>query len=443
MVLLASALTTLIAERTNERYEEQLFRQSKLLGSRMLKRVEGVDEEYVVRVRPVGVPNKKVAGDGARRPSGDAGLQKELRILPKAFLCTISMGAIAGHMRYSDKQKITQLDKDIEHETREMSSLIGQSIISSATRKCTGDATWSGTAADDTVTLTFADGSGMFANAAIDWVDVSDTSSHRVRIQSVTPAAVGASSARVGVSVVLINDVVDPATGAVVALGSVDVTAADDLFAVVPGTYLGFDGNATATGDNIQSLNDMSGTASFQGLDPASGNNGIYNWTGQTFALSAAIMQDQAQAHLAFIGTRSGSYPDVVVAAPQVANAISQNPGNQSTIYGKTASAATNHAKPVGGDFDVYGMPLKKGTGIKCGGADVVDDIHCPSHIAYAFNSDHVELLEYKKLGLEVADMGANRSRTHYQDDVFLDAQLQLVTDLRSCVGALTTITGQ
>jgi hypothetical protein len=332
------------------------------------------------------------------------------------------------------------LDAKLDASAKSVARHIGRGLYAGAVVP-QAVATWSGTAADSTVTINFLDVSLFIPGASYNYVDTSGVLSYTVRCINKVAAVVGANSANVAGSVTFINDVVNPATGAVVALGATAV-AVDDIFAL-RGTYLGFGGNATAiAGKRLNSFDDIAGSGAalaFGGIAPAN----LPGWVGQTLALGAAYSHEAALQFDARITQYSGEQFTDALMSPQVAAAHRIQAGAMGAVFGMTIQPTAQRPQPLGARADKYGDV--RNSGLDLAGRPVLIDPNCPQTIVVFHNRDHAKLGVWSEMAPEeLTELGGVvvTNRTTLSMDADFTGSYQLYCAKRGAIGVMTGLTG-
>lgn len=435
------SLSALVKEHASSDIENTIFTQSNLLRSGALKMVEADDAEITVHAMVGGVSSTTWARDWSLLPKGVAPQPNKGRAQPAQIVNVLRMGRQAAGVKLSDKGVVDNYDHAMKVHSADIAQTLcrgiyGGSMVPQAT------ATWSGTAANSTVTIPFLDTSLFIPGKAYDFIDTSLALSYVVRCTDVVGAALGANSANVAGNVSFINDVVNPATGTVTALGATAV-AIDDVL-LQRGTTAGFGAaSTTIPGNPIVSFDDIAGSGAstaLYGLDPAT----LPGWRGSNLALNAAVSQEGVLGFQYRIGSRSGSPANIAVMGSQALAAFMVNTGAVGVAFGQASFAQQNSVtRKLDADMDKYGRPSDNGrTPFKIGGASIVMDDNCPSTRIIFFNNESTKLYWWQKIGPEEE---AGSPLFVDRDTVTYSAQLrgsyQLVTENRQSVGVVTGLT--
>lgn len=431
-------LQSLIAEFAPERFVTTTNLRSALLASGALEKVEQDGEELVIEVEVGSNPTTMFIQDFGRRPVGQTPTPAKGRVVPSNVHAVLSLGQTAQYAKMSDSRLTNVLDAKLSNVAKDVARVVCRGLFGTNIAPQAG-ATWSGTAADSTVTVNFLDISIFKPGAAYDFVDLSATKSYVVRCTGVTPAAVGSNSANIAGSASFINDVPDPTTGAPVALTDTTV-ATGDAFAL-RGTYAGFGGSNTAiTGARLNSFDDIAGsgaTSSFMGIDPAT----TPGWAGQTLALAAIYSHEAALQFAARIDQFGGENFTHAVMPPQIAAAHAIMSGNQGAVYGISAQATASRVQTLDSSMDKYGKVLD--SGLRLAGREVVIDTNCPATAIVFHNKDNAKLAIWKEMGPD-EEGGSNilLNRDTFSIDSYFSGSMQLYTVNRASIGMMTGITG-
>lgn len=434
-------LSTLIREQGSRYFGVGINQAAPLIGSGLLKKKKCSGDEWTETIFPSASSGTGFVLDRGYLPVGTSGLQAKARYMPTFAVANIDMGRGASKLNLSVEQVTSQLDAEMKERAQDVGrninrALHGGTVVPQAT------ATWSGTAANSTVSIDFVDVSLFRPGMAADFIDTSATLAYVVRVLSVTPAAKGSNSANVAGTVSFINDVPNPATGSVVALGATGV-AVDDVFRV-RGATAGFGAASALQGAIPNSFDDMAGSgaaASFAGIDPTTAANGPYNWQGHSFAIAAAYSQEAMLGFAMRLAAQSGVSPDVCVMAPLVAAAHAASGDYHGAFGGVSAAISAGRPKSLS-TTDKYGN-VYEDSGLRVVGAKVMIDPNCPATSAVLFNSEFTKLGVWSEVGPEEeAGDAVLLDRTRFASGVQFSGAYQLGTAKRSSVGVMSGITG-
>lgn len=435
-----SSISGIIAEFGPERFVNTINSMSPLIGSGVLEKVEQDGEELTVTADVGESPATTYALDFDTRPNGQTTTPVKARFVPTMVTTRVSLGKQAALAKLADKELTKMLDAKLDASAKSVARHIGRGLYAGAVVP-QAVATWSGTAADSTVTISFLDVSLFIPGASYNFVDTSLTFSYTVRCTSKVAAVVGANSANVAGTVSFINDVISPATGAVIALGATAV-ATDDILAL-RGTYPGFGGSATAiAGKRLNSFDDIAGSgasASFGGISPAN----LPGWVGQTIALSAAYSHEAALQFDARITQYSGEQFTDALMSPQVAAAHRIQAGAMGAVFGMSIQPTAQRPQPLGARADKYGDV--RNSGLDLAGRPVLIDPNCPQTIVVFHNRDHAKLGCWSEMAPEeLTELGGVvvTNRTTMSMDADFTGSYQLYCAKRAAIGVMTGLTG-
>jgi hypothetical protein len=437
----AASLGTLIAEFGAEYFGRGINQRAPLLKSGALKKTDPDGEEYVATLYPSANHSTGFLLDFGRLPVGGSGAPVKARALPSVLMSRLEQGRAAAKLKLADRQRTKLLDQEMKERAADCGRILNRALIGGSINPQAG-ATWSGTAANSTVTVPFLDVSLFREGMAVDFIDVSATLAYTVRVTGVAFAAIGANSANVAGNVSFINDVVDPATNAVIALGATAVATGDSF--LIRGSTAGFGAASTLTGAVCNSFDTMTGSspsASFMGQDPATMGVG-YNWRGNYLSLGAAYSQEAMMAFASHIGTVGDDMPDVAVCHNQTAAAHKASGDFHGAAFGVTAGISASRTGPIEKSLDKYGN-VYEDDGLRMAGAKVIQDPSCQIGRIIFFNSESTRLCVWAEIG---PDMEAGDpqllGRTFYTTEVQFSGLYNLVTAKRSSTGILDGITG-
>ncbi len=434
----------LLNEFAPEKFVTTINNRSPLLNSGALEKVECDGEELVIEVDVGASPATQWIGDFGRRAVGQTLTPAKGRVVPANVHAVLSLGQTASIGKLSDNRltqlldgKLSQVAKDVaRHLCR---GLYGAAIAPQAA------ATWSGTAADSTVTVSFLDISMFKPGASYDFCDLSSTKAYVVRCTGVTPSAVGSNSANIAGTVSFINDIPDPSTGSVVALTDTAVATGDTFR--LRGTTLGFGGSSSViTGQAINSFDDIAGsgaTSAFLGIDPAT----TPGWFGQTLALSAVYSQEAALQFAARIDQFGGENFTHAIMPPQIAAAHAIMAGNQGAVYGITLGQSPSREMMVDRSMDKYADVLGGNqfvnSGLTIAGRNVIIDPNCIATTVVFHNKNNAKLAVWKEMGAdEEAGSSILLNRSTFSVDSYFSGSYQLYCVNRAAIGTITGITG-
>jgi len=435
-----NSISGIIAEFGPERFVNTINSMSPLIGSGVLEKVEQDGEELVVTADVGESPATTYALDFDNRPNGQTTTPVKARFVPTMVTTRVSLGKQAMLAKLADKELTKMLDSKLDFSAKSVARHIGRGVYAGQVNP-QAVATWSGTAADSTVTINFLDGSLFIPGVAYNFVDTSLTFSYTVRCQSKVATVVGANSANVAAAVTFINDVINPATGAVVALGATAVDTADILS--LRGTFPGFGGSSTAiAGKRLNSFDDIAGsgaTASFGGIAPAA----LPGWVGQTIALGAAYSHEAALQFDARITQYSGEQFTDALMSPQVAAAHRIQAGAMGAVFGMSIQPTAQRPQPLGAKSDKYGDV--RSSGMDLAGRPVLIDPNCPQTIVVFHNRDHAKLGIWAEMAPEeLTELGGVvvTNRTTMSMDSDFTGSYQLYCAKRGAIGVMTGLTG-
>jgi hypothetical protein len=435
-----NSISGIIAEFGPERFVNTINNMSPLIGSGVLEKVEQDGEELTVTADVGESPATTYALDFDNRPNGQTTTPVKARFVPTMVTTRVSLGKQAALGQLADKELTKLLDAKLDASAKSVARHIGRGLYAGAVVP-QAVATWSGTAADSTVTISFLDVSLFIPGASYNFVDTSLTFSYTVRCQSKVAAVVGANSANVAGTVTFINDVINPATGAVVALGATAV-ATDDILAL-RGTFPGFGGSATAiAGKRLNSFDDIAGSgasSTFGGIAPAN----LPGWVGQTIALGAAYSHEAALQFDARITQYSGEQFTDALMSPQVAAAHRIQAGAMGAVFGMSIQPTAQRPQPLGARADKYGDV--RSSGLDLAGRPVLIDPNCPQTIVVFHNRDHAKLGCWSEMAPEeLTELGGVvvTNRTTLSMDADFTGSYQLYCAKRGAIGVMTGLTG-
>jgi hypothetical protein len=435
-----ATVSGLIKEFGPEKVVNTINQTSPLIGSGALERTPQKGQELVVTVKPGGIPSVASVGDFGRRPTGQTNPPAKARFVPAMVTGQVRIGTQALQAVLEADTIVEMVDVELEDLASGVARHLGRSLYrNSETPQAV--ATWSGTAANSTVTINFLDVSMFRPGVAYDFIDTSASLAYVIRCTAVTPAAVGGNSANIAGSVSFINDVVNPATGNVVALGATAV-AVDDVFRL-RGSTLGFGGSsALIAGQVMNSFVDMSSTSGvFGGLDPAT----TLGWAGSTSALGGPWNQDTPLGFMARLQNVSGETFTHCLMNPVIGAAHAVFSGAQGNVYGIPLGVTAGRPSGLKADYDKYGSFEQMGTGLKFAGRPVIEDPNCPADIVVLHNKRTAKLGVWREMAPEQKTESGG-ILWNSEDGMFTQSNftgsMQLYCTKRNAVGVITGITG-
>lgn len=410
---------------------------SPLIGSGILEKVPQDGEEIVVPADVGESPATGYVQDFDRRPNGQTTTPLKARFKPSVTTTAVELGVMAAIAKMADKQLSELLEFKLKASASSNARHVGRAVYQGRVNP-QATFTWSGTAANSTVTVNFLDISMFREGAAYDYVNATASTSFVVRVTAITPAAVGANSANVAGSVTFINDIINPATGAIVALSNTTGLTTDTF--ALRGTFPGFGGSNVAVTDKaLNSFDDVAGSGAaltFGGIVPAS----LPGWQGQTLALGAAYSHEAMLAFASRVTMRSGEQFTHALMNPLVAAAHRIQAGSFGAVYGLTAQPTAQRPMNLTASADKYGQS----GGLSLQGRPVLEDPNCPATVVVFHNKEQLKLGVWREAEPEylTEDGGVvwTNQSTMSISSHFTTA-LQLFTGKRSSIGVVTGLT--
>jgi hypothetical protein len=435
-----NSISGVLAEFGPEKFVNTVNSTSPLIGSGVLEKVPQDGEEIVVPADVGESPATTYAADFGTRPNGQTTTPVRARYVPSIVTSRLSLGKMSSLAKMADKDLSVMLDAKLDGVAKSVARHIGRGLYGGQVNP-QATFTWSGTAADSTVTVNFLDVSIFREGAAYDYVNATASLSYVVRCLNVTPAVVGANSANVAGSVTFINDVINPANGAVTALANT-TGLTTDIFAL-RGSFAGFGGsNAVIAGRRLNNYDDVAGsgaTASFGGIAPAA----LPGWQGQTLALAAAYSHEAMLQFGSRVLQRSGEMFTHALMNPLVAAAHRIQAGSFGAVYGQTIQPTAQRPMNLTASADKYGD--MRVSGLELSGRPVLVDENCPATIVVFHNKDHFKLGVWSEMEPEqLSDAGGIvwTNPTTLSIDSHFTGAYQAYTGKRSAIGVVTGLTG-
>lgn len=428
-------VSALIKAHAPARYENAINMASPIFGSGFLQKEEMQEDEWEHTIFGGGNSSTSVIRDAGRMAQGEGKKPFLCREQPANIISLLSMGRRAAKSKLRTQKLASLFDSAMEEAASDCGRTVGVQLHGSAVNPQAA-ATWSGTAADSTVSIDFEDVRAFRPGNAYDFIDTSATLAYVVRCTDVTLAAKGAYSDAVAGTVAFINDVVNPATGAVVALGATAV-ATNDVFRT-RGETAGFGAASTTIDTAFNNFSDLAGSGTLH--EQTTTNVGGYR--GHTKTLSAAYSQEAVVQFMGRIWTNSGIMPDRCVAHPQVLAAHQAYTGQQAAVWGLTAGISAQRPMDVDKSADKFGNVFTKNT-LKVGGADMMGDPNCPAATLALYNSEKTKLAVWDEMGPEEESGDPLLlGRTFFDVGAQITGGYNVITYKRSSNGVINTITG-
>jgi len=439
-------LSGLIAEFAPEKFQMTTSLRSPFLKSGALVEEDAEGEELVIEVEVGSNPTTSFIGDFGRRPVGQTPTPAKGRVIPSNIAAVLTLGQTASLTRLSAKNLAKTFDSKLSNVAKDVARFKCRALFNNGVSPQAA-ATWSGTAADSTVTVNFLDVSIFKPFAAYDFVDLSSGFAYVVRCTAVTPAAVGSNSANIAGSASFINDVPNPATGNVVALTDTGVATGDTFR--LRGSTLGFGGsNATISGQPLNSFDDIAGSGAAStiiGIDPAT----TPGWVGQTINVAAGYSQEAALQFAARVDTYGGDNFTHAIMGPQLAAAHAIASGQVGAANGITAAQANGtRSMNLDRSMDKYAGILNDDdeggvfSGLTLAGRPIIVDPNCVATTLVLHNKDMCKLAVWKRMGPdEEAGDSVLLSRTFFAKETYFSSSDQLYPVNRSCIGTMTGFT--
>lgn len=431
-----NTLSGLIAEFAPERFVQTVNNKAPIVGSGVLAQVDQDGEELVVAVDTGTSVSAGYIRDFGVRPGGQTTTPSKARFAPASVTATLSLGKNAALAKVSDKGLSELVDAKLKGISNDVARVVGRGVYLGAVSPA-AVATWSGTAANSTVTIDFTDASLFKIGAGYDFVDTSANTSFTVRCTAITPKAVGAFSANVAAAVSFMNDVAS-AAGVVTALTATAV-ATDDIFSL-RGNYAGQGGSGVALeGARLNSFDDIAGAGAalaLGGLTPST----TPGWQGTTRAAGAAYSQEAANQFAALLEQTSGEAFTDAIMSPQMAEAHRIMSGVQGPVFGMTMQPTGQRVGDLAGNYDKFGAM----SGLSLRGRPVLVDLNCPASMLVLHNREECKLGVWSKMEVEPVQPGSAVfiDQTQFAVKSFFSGSYQMYTANRSAIGVMTGHTG-
>lgn len=433
-----ATVSALIQAHAPARYENSINMACPEIGSGFLAKEQMDDEEWEHTLFGGSNSSTAVVRDAGRLPVAVGKVPVLAREQPANVISMLSMGRRAAKGKLRTQKLASLFDSSLQEASDDCGRTIGQQIHGSAVSPG-NTATWTGTAADSTVSIDFADVRMFRPDAAYDFIDTSATLAYVVRCTSVTFNTISGStnSDAIAGTVAFINDVPDPSspTQAVVALGATAV-ATNDVFRT-RGETAGF-GLASTTVDNaLNNMADLAGSSTLHGV----ATSDIGSWRGHTKSLSASYSAEACVQFMGRIFVDSGTIIDRVMCHPQVAAAHMAHTGQQPTTWGLTAGLTGGAwAQQIDKSSDKFGN-VYESKALKLGGADLMQTPNCPAASMEFYNSEKTKLAVWDEMGPdEEAGDALLLGRVFFDVGAQISGGYNVVTYKRSANGLINTI---
>lgn len=436
-----ATLNQVISESARTRFSNVINNDCPLFASGALEEIDADGEEIVHTVFPGALHSGQWVRDFGPLSKAAANKPHKLRATPKNVFVRTALGRAALKVKLSDERLASIADAHMDQAANDAKRILVRGICG-ATASPQATAAWTGTGDGETVTLPFEDVSMFRPGAAYDYIDTSTSKSYVVRCVSVTPGSPGSNSENVAGTVVFSNDIIDPATDAVIAIddnGAVTV-ATTDVFRL-RGETAGFGGASTVTGDAI---------TSFSSAAAASGEvNGLSAstepmWIGTTRSVGGIYSQEYMAAFMMFVQQFSGEFPTHVIMSPALGAAHAISAGYHGAVAGQSGGLQAYATRSLDQSMDKFGA-LKEGydSGLRCGGKPVILEPNWQATKVTLHNKKFAKLCVWDKMGPEEeAGDPILLDRDTFSAEVQYSGQYEMLFTKRPAIAEATGFTG-
>ncbi len=433
-----SAFSSVLIENAKRYFDHAINDEAPLANGEILsiEDYEGENFTFLTAERATGATVLTL--DGGLRPKPVAKTPAKGEAVPATVTTTLSMGRLAKLAKLSTGAMGQLLDFKLKTASSDCASTLERGLHGWSVNPQAA-ATWSGTGATDTVTVSFEDVTSFEPGMICDFEDDSANLSYRIAVTAVTASAVGAFSSKVAGTVSFINSVVSPVTGAAVALGSTAVATGDDFR---PAGYQAGFGGADTKITNLVSFDDICGagaTADLHGIATSE----VSSWVGHRDNLNNVYTQEASLAFMEFLRQKGKVYPDIAIVPNQIMAAHAAAAGVRGTGFGHMSAVAIDASvqRPLAGKMDKYG-DLGSAKLEMNGAAAIVSPLAPATKIRFC-NSKFTKLIRWTEIEPETDGSGKPYPIDHDAVGVlvFMSGDLQLVTERRNSVGEIYGIT--
>lgn len=432
-----SSFSGVLVENAKRYFDHAIQEEAPLANGEILSIEEHEGENYTFMAADRATGATRLVLDGGARPKAVTSTPAKGEATPATVTTTLGFGRLGKLAKMSDGAMGQILDFKLKSAASDCASTLERALHGWSVNP-QASATWSGTAADSTVTVDFEDITGFEPAMIVDFEDDSANLSYEVSVTSVTPAAKGSFSGKVAGSVAFKNNVVDPATNAVIALGATAV-ATTDVFR--PAGYAAGFGAADTKVTEMVSFDDICGagaTSSLHGITTSE----VASWVGYRDNLAGVYTQEASLAFMEFLRQRGGVYPDVAIVPNQIMAAHVAAAGVRGAGFGHLAAPAIDASvsQPLAGKRDKYGdIGSAK---IEMNGAKAIVSPLAPATKIRLCHSKFTKLIRWTEVEPEMdGDKPYHIDADNVGVLVFMSGDIQLVTERRNSCGEIYGIT--
>jgi hypothetical protein len=428
-----SAFSAVLVENAKRYFDHAVNEDAPLANGEILsiEDTEGENHTFLAADRATGATVLTV--DGGLRPKPVAKTPAKGEVAPATVTTTLSMGRLAKLAKLSDGAMGQLLDFKLKTAASDCASTLERALHGWSVSPFAA-ATWTNVNQTGTVSVTFEDITGFEVGMLVDYEDDSANLSYRIRVTAVTPGAIGAFSSKVAGTVAFANDVINPASGADVDLGSTGVEVGDDFR---PAGYAAGFGGADTKVTDIISFDDICGagaTSTLHGITTTE----VAGWVGYRDNLNGPYTQEASLSFMEFLRQRGGVYPDVAILSNQLMAAHAAAAGVRGVGFGHLSAVAVDSSvsQNLAGKRDKYGdLGSAK---LEMNGAKAIVSPLAPATKIRFCNTKYTKLLRWTEIEPEMdGDKPYHLDHDNVGVLVFMSGDLQLCTERRNSVGEL------
>lgn len=427
-----ATVSALIAAHAPARYEQSINNSCPEIGTGFLAKEQMDEEEWEHTLFGGGFGSTMVIQDAGRMSQAEGKVPVLARQQPANVVSLLTMGRRAAKAKLRTQKLASLFDSALQEASDDCARTIGVQIHGSAISPA-NVATWTGTAADSTVSVDFADVRMFRPGAAYDFADVSSSKSYVIRCTSVTLNTVSGNtnSDAVAGTVAFINDVPNPVDGVVVALTDTAVATGDTIR--TRGETAGFGGANTTISTALNNFQDLAGSSTLHGVTTAQ----VGAWRGHTKSVSASYSQEVVVQFMGRMFTDSGVIVDRVACHPQIAAAHIAYTGQTPTTFGLTAGKDASKVMTIDKSADKFGSVFEN-KALSVGGQALLQTPNCPAQTMEFWNSEKTKLAVWDEMGPdEEAGDPLLLGRTFFDVGAQISGAYNMITYKRNANGVL------
>jgi hypothetical protein len=435
-------LAGLINQFAPGRFRNTVNTESPTIGTKgVMERVPAKGSELIIYAAAGTQSSTTWIRDFDPLPKGTSMTPFKGTVQPSSVMQVLRIGREAWDSTVDDGELVKLFSRTLQLAAEDAGRHVGRGIFASVGANPQAGATWSGTAANDTVTVPFLDVTMFRPGMAVDFLDISGPASFVVRVVSVARAAVGAASANVAGNVVFINDIISPVTGAVIALTNTTVATGDSFR--LRGNVAGFGAASVTprTGNPLISFDDIAGSGAalaLHGIDPAN----LPGWVGALQTVAVAYAQENVAAFAMRMKSDGAKWFTHVIMSPQLGAAHAASGQSVGTAFGVTGALSAARPMTLEQSYDKYGA-LGEDSGMRLLGRPIIIDPNCNATDIVLHCNEVTKLAIWKELQPEQeagSPLFVDRDLNTYSSQI--SGRMQLFTDDRKSTGIMRGWTG-